>query len=67
MEKVGYIILLGIVIFWLGAIIYGLISIFPFGLIGLLLILAFGLLFAKVLKDKIKARKEEKKYEKIKW
>jgi uncharacterized membrane protein YraQ (UPF0718 family) len=66
MEKIAYVILLGIVILWLTAMIIGLLAIFPVGLIGLLVILAFGLLFIKVFKEK-KESKEEEKYKDIRW
>lgn len=67
MERIAYLILSIIVILWLLAIIFGLILAFPVGLIGLLLILAFGLLFIKVLKDRIKSKSEDEKYKDIRW
>ncbi len=67
MEKVAYIILSIIVLVWLLLIIIGSIMVFPVGIIGLLLILAFGLLFTKVLKERIKSKSEEEKYKDIKW
>lgn len=67
MERIAYLILSIIVILWLLAIIFGLILAFPVGLIGLLLILSFGLLFIKVLKDRIKSKREDEKYKDIRW
>ncbi len=67
MEKIAYIILSIIVIVWLLLIIVGSIMAFPVGMISLLLILAFGLLFIKVLKERIKSKREEEKYKDIKW
>lgn len=67
MEKIAYLILISIVIVWLLAIIFGFILAFPVGLIGLLLIIAFGLLFIKVLRERIERKSEEDKYKDIKW
>lgn len=67
LEKISYIILLTIVLIWILAIILGFIVAFPVGIIGFLFILAFGLLFIKVLKDKFSSKDEEEKYKDIKW
>ncbi len=67
MEKIAYLILTFILILWLLAMVLGFIFVFPVGLIGLLLILAFGLLFIKVLKERIESKSEEEKYKDIKW
>jgi len=40
---------------------------FPVGIIGLLVIIAMGLLFIKVLKDKFTSKGKEEKYKDIKW
>jgi Sec-independent protein secretion pathway component TatC len=53
MEKVAYVILALVAIGWLIAIIIGLIAAFPVGLIGLVILFAIGLLFGKVLKERI--------------
>ena len=63
MEKIGYAILIFIAVCWLLAIIAGMIVAFPFGLIGLLALLGIGLLFAKVVKDRL-ANKEDDYYSK---
>lgn len=67
MEKISYLILIIISIIWLLAIIFGFIMAFPYGIIGIFLILAFGLLFIKVIKEKLEKRREEEKYKNIKW
>ncbi|MCF7885133.1 MAG: hypothetical protein K9M80_01440 [Candidatus Marinimicrobia bacterium] len=53
MEKLAYALLIIITISWVVAILVGIISAFPAGLIGLLGIIAFGLLFIKVLKERL--------------
>ena len=62
-QKIGY-ILLGIVfIIYCIAIFVGLIVVFPWGIIGLIAILGIGLLFIKVLSDRL-SNKEDDYYEK---
>lgn len=60
MEKTAYIILLIVTAAWLIAIIVGLIVAFPAGLIGLLAIVGLGLLFIKVLKERLTSSKEDR-------
>lgn len=60
MEKGAYIILGFIAICWLIAMIVGAIVTFPVGLIGLLAIIGLGMLFIKVLKERIKASKGDR-------
>jgi len=63
MEKIGY-ILLGIVfVIYCIFIFVGLIVAFPWGIIGLIAILGIGILFIKVLSDRL-ASKEDDFYEK---
>lgn len=63
MEKIGYILLLIVAICWLVAMLFGMIAALPFGIIGLLAIVGIGLLFAKVLKERL-ANKEDNHYSK---
>lgn len=60
MEKIAYIILAIVAIAWLVAMIVGMIAAFPAGIIGLVVILAFGLLFAKALKERLASRKDDR-------
>lgn len=63
MERAAYIVL-GIVAFcWILAMVAGFIILFPMGLIGLLVILGFGLILIKVLKERL-ANKEDDYYDK---
>jgi len=61
MEKAAYAILLGLAVLWLLAVIAGMIAAFPFGILGLLAIVAVGLLFIKVLRERL-ANKEDDHY-----
>ena len=61
MEMIGYVLLAIVVICWLIAVIAGMISAFPLGIVGLILIVGIGLLFAKVAKDRL-ANKEDDYY-----
>ncbi|MFQ5853979.1 MAG: hypothetical protein ACE5JU_25750 [Candidatus Binatia bacterium] len=63
MEKTAYAILFCLASLWLVAMIAGLIAAFPFGVLGLLGLLAIGLLFTKALKERI-ASKEDEHYSK---
>jgi len=45
MEKIGYILLLIVAVCWLIAMLVGMITIFPFGIIGLVTIIGIGNLF----------------------
>lgn len=60
MEKTAYIILLIVTAVWFIAMIVGLIAAFPVGLIGLLAIVGLGLLFIKVLKERLASSKEDR-------
>ena len=59
MEKIGY-LLLGIVfIIWLFGIIIGMIVAIPWGLIGFIAIIGIGLLFFKVLSDRLSSKEDD--------
>ncbi len=59
MEKIAYILLGIVALFWLGAILYGMMEAWPFGIIGFIALTAFGLLFAKVVKDRLKNKEDD--------
>ena len=59
METLAYAILLIVAIIWLIAMIAGMVAAFPFGLVGLVIIFAFGLLFIKVIKQRIESREDD--------
>ena len=62
-EKTGY-LFLGIVAgFYIIAMIVGMIAVFPIGLLGLFVFTGVGILFIKVLKERI-SNKEDDYYEK---
>ncbi|RLD78057.1 MAG: hypothetical protein DRJ10_10945 [Bacteroidetes bacterium] len=63
MERIGYVLLSIVAAGWLVAILAGMIAAFPFGLIGLVVILGIGFLFAKVVKDRM-GNKEDDYYSK---
>lgn len=60
MEKIAYIILLIVAIGWIIAMIAGMVAAFPVGIIGLVVILAFGLLFVKALKERLASMKDDR-------
>ncbi len=59
MEKVAYAILLVLAGLWLLAMIGGMIAAFPLGILGLLVLVAFGLLFAKVLRERMASEEDD--------
>jgi len=63
MEKAGYVLLGIVVVIYLIIIFVGLITAIPWGLIGFVALLGIGLLFIKVISDRI-ANKEDDYYDK---
>ncbi len=59
MEKIGYALLAIVAIVWLVAMITGMIVAFPFGLLGLIALLGVGILFIKVLKDRMTSKEDD--------
>ncbi len=51
MEKIGYILIGSVALLWIVGMVAGMIVAFPYGIIGLVVLAGFGLLFAKVLKE----------------
>jgi len=62
-EKVGYTILAVVAACWLAAVLFGAIAALPYGLVGLLAITGIGVLFIKVIRDRI-GNKEDDYYSK---
>ena len=63
LEKFGYAILAICAVCWLGAVLFGVIVALPYGLIGLLAIIGIGVLFIKVLRERL-SNKEDDYYSK---
>jgi len=61
MEKTAYALLLVVAALWLIAMLVGMVAAFPLGLFGLVVIVAVGLLFIKVLRERL-ANKEDDHY-----
>ncbi len=59
MEKLAYIILGSVAIAWISAVIYGMVAAFPYGLIGLITIFAVGMLFVKILKERLESKEDD--------
>ena len=59
MEKVAYAILLVVACLWLAAMVAGMVAAFPVGLIGLAVLLAVGLLFIKVLRERLTSSEDD--------
>jgi len=63
LERLGYIFLVVALIVWIYLMIKGLIQALPEGLIGFIVIAGLGLLFIKVVRDRVK-NKEDDYYDK---
>lgn len=63
LERLGYLFLVIALLIWIYLLIKGLIDTLPEGLIGFVVIIGFGFLFIKVVKDRIN-NKEDNYYDK---
>jgi len=63
MEYLGYVLLGIVAVVWLVVVIIGLVAAFPVGIIGFIALAGLGVLFAKVLKDRL-GNKEDDYYSK---
>lgn len=61
MEIIGYILISIVVIVWIIVVFFGMVNAYPYGIIGLIAFAGIGVLFIKVLKDKL-ASAEDKHY-----
>ncbi len=59
MEKLGYVLIGSVALLWIIGMIAGMIAIFPWGVVGLVVLAGFGLLFAKVLKERLASREDD--------
>ncbi len=62
METIAYIILGALAVLYIGVMIFGMVAAFPWGILGLLVMLAIGLLFIKVVLQRLQ-NKEDDYYE----
>lgn len=60
-EKIGYILLGILAVLYVVAMLVGMFAAFPYGLIGLLALTGIGVLFIKVIKERL-ANKEDDHY-----
>ncbi len=58
-EKIGYILLALVAVFWLGAMVFGLIASLPVGVMGIIAIAGLGVLFIKVLKERLENKEDD--------
>ena len=58
-EKWGYSLLAVIVIFYLAAMCIGMITTYPYGLLGLVFVAGLGVLMIKVLKERMRNREDD--------
>jgi hypothetical protein len=58
-EKVAYSCLGVVVVLYLATMVAGMIAAFPFGLVGLVLLLGVGVLFVKVLKERLRNKEDD--------
>ena len=63
LERLGYFFLIIALLAWIYLLVKGLVDAFPEGIIGFIVIIGFGFLFLKVVKDRLK-NKEDDYYDK---
>ena len=59
MEYIGYLLLGIVAVCWLIAMFVGMVAAFPVGVIGLIAIIGIGLLFFKVLNDRLTSSEDD--------
>lgn len=59
MENAGYLLLGILVVVWILVVIIGSIAAFPVGLVGLIMIIGFGMLFIKVVQERLNNREDD--------
>ena len=59
MENIGYFLIAIVAFIWVVAMIGGMIVAYPAGIIGLILILGLGFLFARVIKDRLSNKEDD--------
>ncbi len=59
MEYVGYVLLAVVAIVWFVVVVIGMVAAFPYGLIGFVALGGIGLLFAKVVKDRMESEEDD--------
>ena len=59
MEKVAYILLAIVALFWLAGMFLGMIAAFPIGVVGIIGIMGIGLLLIKVIGERISNEEDD--------
>lgn len=58
-EKIAYICLAIVACVYVAVMLIGMIVAFPYGILGLLMIIGFGLLFVKVIKERMRNKEDD--------
>lgn len=59
MENLGYVFLGLVAAVWLVVVLIGMVAAFPYGIIGFIALGGVGLLFAKVVKDRMESEEDD--------
>ncbi len=59
MENLGYILIGSVILLWIFAMIFGLITLFPYGWVGLVALTGGAVLLAKVIKERLANREDD--------
>lgn len=59
MEKLGYILLGIVAVAWLIVILVGMVTAWPYGIVGFVVLAGLGLLFAQVVKERIENEEDD--------
>ena len=59
MEKIGYILLSVVAIAWLIVILVGMVAAWPYGIVGFVVLIGLGFLFAQVVKERLENKEDD--------
>ena len=59
MENLGYVLIGSVTVLWIVGMVAGMIAIYPFGLVGLVAFAGIGLLFTKVVKERLENKEDD--------
>ncbi|MGI9343745.1 MAG: hypothetical protein ACR2QV_12985 [Gammaproteobacteria bacterium] len=58
-EKIGYVLLGIVAACWLAVVLFGVVAALPYGIVGLVAIVGIGMLFIKVVRDRLRNKEDD--------
>lgn len=59
MEKIGYVLLSVVALAWLIVILVGMVAAWPYGIVGFVVLIGLGFLFAQVVKERLENKEDD--------